>query len=188
MRQLLDQLRIQLAEQEYGPPTKRQAIFSPTIYYSIISSIWPDGIILDWIEGRKGDTELVWSSKYLPHPVPLVPSFAPCHLSPQFYFGTRMFKANCREANAILTMGEETVMAKTDGSLQIQIPDDKNPGRKILWNRQYYAIPLEVPYPSTATVYSPCFLPPMPICDRLTVGETILSRRQRKRNWGDHRS
>lgn len=35
-------------------------------------------------------------------------------------------------------------MAKTDGSLQIQIPDPQNPGNNINWNRQYYAVPLEV--------------------------------------------
>ena len=42
-------------------------------------------------------------------------------------------------------MGDGNIMAKTDGSLQIQIPDPHSPGAKILWNRQYYAVPLEVP-------------------------------------------
>jgi len=41
-------------------------------------------------------------------------------------------------------MGEGTVMAKTDGSLQIQIPDETSAGGKIFCNRQYYVVPLEV--------------------------------------------
>src|SRR2546430_6449106 len=49
-----------------------------------------------------------------------------------------------RDAGGILTLGEQTVMAKTDGSLQIQIPDPTNPGRSMNWHRQYYAVPLEV--------------------------------------------
>lgn len=53
-----------------------------------------------------------------------------------------------RDAVGILTLGEQTVMAKTDGSLQIQIPDPTNPGRSINWNRQYYAVPLELRPPS----------------------------------------
>jgi hypothetical protein len=50
-----------------------------------------------------------------------------------------------RDANAVLTMGSETATAKTDGSLQINIPDEKSAGRWIHWNRQYYVLPLEVP-------------------------------------------
>jgi hypothetical protein len=42
-----------------------------------------------------------------------------------------VFDANDKDANAVLTMGEETAMAKTDGSLQIQILDEKLLGGKI---------------------------------------------------------
>jgi hypothetical protein len=60
-----------------------------------------------------------------------------------------VLEVNGRDANAVLTMGQDTAMAKTDGSLQIQIPDEKSLGGKILWNRQYYVVPLEVlPTPS----------------------------------------
>ena len=55
------------------------------------------------------------------------------------------FDAHGRDANAVLTMGPETATAKTDGSLQTNIPDGKSPGRWIHWNRQYYVVPLEVP-------------------------------------------
>jgi hypothetical protein len=63
-------------------------------------------------------------------------------------------KVNGRDANAVLTMGQDTAMAKTDGSLQIQIPDEKSLGAKILWNRQYYVVPLEV-LPDTIPITHP---------------------------------
>ena len=52
------------------------------------------------------------------------------------------------DAGAVLRTGDgektQTVMAKTDGSLQIQIPDPQQQGRGMNWTRQYYAVPLEV--------------------------------------------
>jgi len=42
--------------------------FANNLLEYITGSIWPDGIILDWVEGREGATELVWSSKYPPTP------------------------------------------------------------------------------------------------------------------------
>jgi hypothetical protein len=47
---------------------KASDMFANILIRHVISSIWPDGITLDWVEGRKGDTELVWSSKYIPSP------------------------------------------------------------------------------------------------------------------------
>jgi hypothetical protein len=47
-----------------------------------------------------------------------------------------------RAQEAILTMKDKHVAAKTDGSLQIEVPDTK--GNRILWSRQYYVLPLEV--------------------------------------------
>lgn len=38
--------------------------FANNLIDHITSSLWPDGIVLDWVEGRDGDTSLVWSSKY----------------------------------------------------------------------------------------------------------------------------
>src|SRR5579859_4148331 len=45
---------------------KASDIFANILIRHIISSIWPDGITLDWVQGRNGDTKLVWSSKYIP--------------------------------------------------------------------------------------------------------------------------
>jgi hypothetical protein len=39
--------------------------FANNFLRHVISSIWPKGINLDWVENR-GDTKLVWSSKYYP--------------------------------------------------------------------------------------------------------------------------
>src|SRR5579862_9615860 len=45
---------------------KASDIFANNLIRHIISFIWPDGITLDWVQGRNGDTKLVWSSKYIP--------------------------------------------------------------------------------------------------------------------------
>ena len=64
-------------------------------------------------------------------------------------------------------------MAKTDGSLQIQIPDEKLAGGKILWNRQYYVVPLEV-HPSLSTPPPPYTLSlPSPL--RLSIPLSVRS-------------
>jgi hypothetical protein len=56
---------------------KASDIFANIFLLYVISSIWPDGITLDWVQGRKGETKLVWSSKYYPisvfhYPSPLL--------------------------------------------------------------------------------------------------------------------
>lgn len=122
----------------------------------VISSIWPDGVKVDWVQGRPGDTTLVWSSTYIPIPSRSIRSA---------FLSTR-YGAYPSDSTAILTMGKdlpmgkETVMAQTDGSLQIQVPDDKFPGKKLLWNRQYYLVPLEVSLPlSCLTPPARCLVP-----------------------------
>ena len=84
-------------------------------------------------------------------------------------------------------------MAKTDGSLQIQIPDEKSPGGKILWNRQYYVVPLEVfPYirvfPGLCPSFSGYIATYVSVAQRLILGETVLSGRQGERIWRNNRS
>jgi hypothetical protein len=122
--------------------------------------------------------------------------------SPLYFHCSSVYVADCRDANAVLTIGQETVMAKTDGSLQIQIPDSNSPGGKLLWNRQYYVIALEV-LPESPPVQFPPSLPrtspatfclatafPLPsptgssVCflRTLTLGKTLLPRRERKRS------
>lgn len=65
--------------------------------------------------------------------------------------------ADSRDVSAILSMGKEIVMAKTDGNLQIHIPDRNYPGEIIPWIRQYYVVPLEVPF-----LTPKFFIPPPP--------------------------
>jgi len=95
------------------------------------------------------------------------------------------------DACATLTLGDQTIMAKTDGSLQIKIPDTQNPGRVINWNRQYYAVPLEVrPHPIRVSSHLPIPVPvrvPYPRAHPCSVlgpysypGKTFLPRSQRK--------
>ena len=78
-------------------------------------------------------------------PFPLFRSYSHSPNSPPYFHDSIIYVPDCRDANAVLTMGQETAMAKTDGSLQIQIPDKDSPGGSIPWTRQYYAVPLEVP-------------------------------------------
>lgn len=93
-------------------------------------SIWPDGIVLNWVEGHDGDIQLVWSSKYLPS----LP-----------FFQMLLLEIHCRDVGVILTEGQTKVTAKTDGSLQIWIPDRNVWEGSFFWTREYYAIPLELP-------------------------------------------
>jgi hypothetical protein len=44
---------------------KASDIFANILLLHIISTIWPDGITLDWVRGRSGQTRLTWSHKYL---------------------------------------------------------------------------------------------------------------------------
>lgn len=147
----------------------------------VCSTIWPTGIVLDWVGGRGGDTTLVWNSKYPPcfssilH-LPLRLRLS--HFSSPYYPRLPLLKSGfpapemlavitlfsfalpccliARDAGAILTMGEKNIMAKTDGSLQIQIPDPKNPGTSINWHRHYYVVPLEVGSPVALLGYRCC--------------------------------
>ena len=52
---------------------KASDIFANILIRHIVSSIWPDGITLDWVQGRNGDTKLIWSSKYIAPPPPPPP-------------------------------------------------------------------------------------------------------------------
>jgi hypothetical protein len=45
---------------------KASDIFANNLIRHVISSIWPGGVILDWVQGRRGPTKLVWRSKYFP--------------------------------------------------------------------------------------------------------------------------
>ena len=63
-----------------------------------------------------------------------------------------------RAQEAILTMNDKRVAARTDGSLLIQVHDPETNGQMI-WSRQYYVLPLEV-------LTSPI--------SRLIVGKTIF--------------
>jgi hypothetical protein len=45
---------------------KASDIFANILTRHIISAIWPDGITVDWVQGRNGHTKLAWSSKYFP--------------------------------------------------------------------------------------------------------------------------
>lgn len=167
-------------------------IFANNLIQHIISSMWPDGIVLEWVQGRDGDTNLVWNNKYLrlsfsPSPS-LLPSLPVYTSTSSLSFPVAiLLAAKNRDANAVLTMGKDTAMAKTDGSLQIQIPDPNSTGGNLLWNRQYYVVPLEV----LPNMLSQCPFLHRPRCleipctfyfQILTLGETILPRSQRKRS------
>jgi hypothetical protein len=125
--------------------------------------------------------------------------------------------ADSRDVSAILSMGKEIVMAKTDGSLQIHIPDRNYPGEIIPWIRQYYVVPLEVPFltpkfflppppanrqppphpaacPIPPTLPSPppwslTFFPCLQLFRSLShVGQTLHARAKRKRSKGNRES
>jgi hypothetical protein len=52
---------------------KASDLFANNLIHHVISSIWPDGVVLDWVQGRDGNSTLVWSSKYFPSAAPTVP-------------------------------------------------------------------------------------------------------------------
>ena len=45
---------------------KASDIFANNLIRHVISSIWPGGVVLDWVQGRSAATKLVWRSKYFP--------------------------------------------------------------------------------------------------------------------------
>ena len=53
---------------------KASDLFANNLMLHVISSIWPDGVKVDWVQGRPGDTTLVWSSAYIPIPSRSIPS------------------------------------------------------------------------------------------------------------------
>ena len=72
-------------------------------------------------------------------------------------------------------MGETKVTAKTDGSLQIQIPDNNALGGSIPWTRQYYALPLEVtatPHLFPAQLYPHAY--PLGISSRVPASNPLV--------------
>jgi hypothetical protein len=87
----------------------------------VLGWIWPNGVTLDWVQGREGETTLEWSNSY----ITLISSV---DISPQ---------------EAILTMKNKPIAARSDGCLQIEVHDPATEGR-IFWSRQYYVLPLEV--------------------------------------------
>ena len=44
---------------------KASDIFANVLIPYIMARIWPDGIILDWVQGRTGDTLLEWNNSYV---------------------------------------------------------------------------------------------------------------------------
>ena len=54
-----------------------------------------------------------------------------------------LFTSNRRAQEAILTMNDKRVAARTDGSLLIEVHDPETEG-SMIWSRQYYVLPLEV--------------------------------------------
>lgn len=44
---------------------KASDMFGNTFIAYVIRSIWPKGIILDWVQGREGVTSLKWNGWYL---------------------------------------------------------------------------------------------------------------------------
>jgi hypothetical protein len=59
----------------------------------------------------------------------------------QFVLFPPLVNNSAQEAS--LTMNSQSIAARNDGSLQIEVADTTFGGR-ILWNRQYYVVPLEV--------------------------------------------
>jgi hypothetical protein len=49
----------------WGSDDRVRYMFANNFLMYTVTSIWPDGIVLDWVKGREGDTELVWSRTYL---------------------------------------------------------------------------------------------------------------------------
>jgi hypothetical protein len=47
-------------------------VFASNFVDYVTSWIWPDGITLDWVEGRTGNTELKWNSSFNPFPKSLI--------------------------------------------------------------------------------------------------------------------
>lgn len=45
---------------------KASDIFGNNFISCVLNWIWPDGIMLDWVEGREGETSLTWNCWYIP--------------------------------------------------------------------------------------------------------------------------
>jgi hypothetical protein len=102
--------------------------FANTFMSDLVDMVWNDGIKLEWVRGREGPTTLEWVAKYAPG-----------------LFGF----VNSREASSIITMPDQKFEARTDGSLQIQVPDPSGAEPDgTLWPRMYCALPLESVRPS----------------------------------------
>jgi hypothetical protein len=103
-------------------------VFASNFMNYIIGWIWPSGISLDWVRGRQEPMMLAWSSLY--------PSFpSATDVSPR---------------KALLSVRKFPIGAISDGSLQIQGPDNVDGGRMV-FSRQYYVVPLEVLSPFSVT-------------------------------------
>jgi hypothetical protein len=88
-----------------------------------ISELWPKRLTIDWIQGRDPKPSLRWKQKYLQQQKSLL------IISPQ---------------ESRLTIKDESIAARTDGSLQLEVHDPQTGGR-MSWSRHYYVVPLEVP-------------------------------------------
>jgi hypothetical protein len=73
----------------WAPNEKASDVFANNLLLYITSIIWPDGIILDWVEGRKGQTDLAWRNKYRSScpfsPSPTLPRYSTEPLCPNVH-------------------------------------------------------------------------------------------------------
>ena len=66
---------------------KASDIFANNLMNYVVTTIWPDGVVLDWVEGREGETTLAWNSGYVSFvlflcpPSMLIEIVTPTHLS-----------------------------------------------------------------------------------------------------------
>jgi len=118
------------AETEYGAPRKRQATSSQTILFPTSSAGCGHA-------GSPSNGSLV----------------VPARRTSSGAIRTRtFFQVNFSPQEAILTMNNSTIAARTDGCLQIEVEDPKTLGSRSFWPRQYYVVPLEVLIPSQSLI------------------------------------
>ena len=80
--------------------------------------------MLDWIQGRSGGASLRWMGGYI------------------LYFQNLTFSA----LTGLFKLQGQSIMAKTDGGLQIFVHDHQSSTtQRTLWTREYYNLALEVP-------------------------------------------
>jgi hypothetical protein len=86
-----------------------------------VSNVWPNCLTLDWVQGRDPKPSLRWKQKYSQQKSLLI-------ISPQ---------------ESRLTIKDESIATRPDGSLQLEVHDPQTGGR-MCWPRHYYVVPLEV--------------------------------------------